>query len=311
MDDNSKPLRFVARMEPPSSFYDDVDPENFVTRRQQFQQEAWEHFAGADPDKLPARIDVMAGKLEDLAERYDHRDNHVAFYKALVRMACDAAPDELDERISPASIERDSPWRCRRRNGETDFLLEPDEPTLTRAGIDVNAIDTPRHLHCFSDPTTWGEAISKLAQKLKQFSQQRRRAKSTIDHLQFRRAVLQNVLHQHEVFGSVQEKLFEASSVHHKRTLMIGRALIQYRREHDGALPDTDSTGRPFNASKEQFKEWGADVICKGKSTTYNALKGTGCYRADRMDNKQEVEQVVDAVVDYAQQHDDRLNEGR
>lgn len=91
---------------------------------------------------------------------------------------------------------------------------------------------------------------------------------------------------------------------HQRRTLCIGRALIQHKDKH-GCLPGTNPDGPPFELSgdnfnsKGDFKEWAAVIAgCKVSSVEYS-LRKTECWSVASQGSSQGLARTLNKIVRY------------
>lgn len=98
--------------------------------------------------------------------------------------------------------------------------------------------------------------------------------------------------------GQQEETADEPTQDAERRAAEIGRALSQHRNEH-GALPDTDSNGRPFHGSLTEFYKWGGDVFHKGPSSARRALEETRLLAFDG-EPTADLETTIERTIEHA-----------
>jgi len=157
----------------------------------------------------------------------------------------------------------------------------------------------------FNENETWGRLIDSLREAITWSQDDLNRTRRTAELLRIRSKILRNMLYRYETFGVVTflsrdeaSKMVEKPSERdHKRTTLIGRALLQGRR--NGDLPHFELLS--------ELKEWAADVIGGvSKSTVYNALKATSCWVNETSGaDGAGLEQTIENAIRYAERYGD------
>ena len=153
---------------------------------------AWEEYRKSNPHDIKAFLEGVRLGKESLLEKSERIKKELVLHKSIVSKCNKIAPDNLDATLFETIGE----------TPQEDWKLFNNRVYHLIGNGGANGGDT-KPLQIFRADTTWNHIFNKLEHAYKRITSQLEKVTLSLEALEFKQQILENILWQHTAFGAV------------------------------------------------------------------------------------------------------------